>query len=67
LIVAIKNGHLEVAKALITQGANLELKTLNGENALIVAILNSREDIVNDLIDARANLNVRNSKGLNVL
>ncbi len=51
---AVRNGHEEVAKALIAGGADLKLTNADGATATIVAIVNDRFDLAKELLDLGA-------------
>jgi hypothetical protein len=44
-MVAAKNGHGEVVKYLISEGANVYLRDKNGDTAMMIANENEQEDI----------------------
>ena len=54
---AVRNGHNDVAKALIKGGADPKLTNADGATATIVAIVNDRFDLAKELIDLGADPN----------
>jgi ankyrin repeat protein len=63
LMVASKNGSINVAKTLIKAGANVNAKDKAGGTALMYASLWGYVDLVKLLIDAGADVNAKNSFG----
>jgi len=63
LIVAAKEGHLEVVKKLIAAHANLDAKMSDGRTALILAFENKKDEVAKILIEAKADLEVNDNKG----
>jgi len=57
LCIASEEGHLEVVKYLIGNGANInQAKTKNGATPLLTASLNGHLDVVKHLIEKKANI-----------
>ena len=54
---AVRNGHEDVAKALIAGGADPKLTNADGATATIIAIVNDRFDLAKELIDLGADPN----------
>ena len=54
---AARNGHADVAEALIKGGADLKLTNADGATATIVAIVNDRFDLAKELLDLGADPN----------
>ena len=54
---AVRNGHEDVAKALIAGGADPKLTNADGATATVVAIVNDRFDLAKELIDLGADPN----------
>ena len=57
LLIAAKNGFVDVVSVLITAGANKEAKNNLGETALILATNNGHIPVILSLIQSRVNLN----------
>jgi len=57
LMFAVRNGHEDVAKALVDGHADLKLTNADGATATIVAIVNDRFDLAKELIDLGADPN----------
>ena len=64
---AADNGHREIVKVLIDNGATLNAKDFYGWTALMKAVYRDRVGIVQDLVENRANVNVKNYGGTTVL
>ncbi len=60
-------GRVEVAKALIDAGADLNLKDKNGSTALLIASFFAHPDIVEALLEAGAGPNISNNDGATAL
>lgn len=59
LIAAAENGHLEVVKALVEAGADLEISnTYNGHTALYAAVKYKKPDVIGYLLSVGAEPNV---------
>lgn len=63
LMLAFKNGNKKMAKALIQNKVDLDLKDGYNETVLHHAVRQSQEDIFYDLLARGANLNIQNNKG----
>jgi ankyrin len=57
LLYAARDGHADVARALITAGADIELADANGIRPLLTAVLNNHLDVARLLIDKGADVN----------
>jgi ankyrin repeat protein len=57
LMYAVRNGHTDVANALIRGGANPKVYNGDGVTALTIAIVNDRFDLAADLIEMGADVN----------
>lgn len=67
LIYAASNGYVDIVKALIDHGANLELTNNYGCTALYEAAVNGHQETVLLLLDNGANAEVQNSGQLNLI
>jgi spore coat protein CotH len=67
LMTAATFGHVNIAKALIDAGANLNIKNNDGSTALISAAFFCRSEIVQALLDKGADANIRNNMGATAL
>jgi hypothetical protein len=67
LMTAATFGHVDIAKALIDAGANLNIKNNDGSTALISAAFFCRSEIVQALLDKGADTNIRNNMGSTAL
>lgn len=56
-------GHTEVARFLVKNGANLEVRDRNGSTPLLVASFFGHPDIVKLLLDSGADVNAQNNNG----
>lgn len=65
LMLAAREGNLDLIKTLIQAGVNLNLQNKHGETALIVAAKNGYTDIVDALIQAGANLDLQDNSARN--
>ena len=63
MITASLFGHIEVAKALIEAGANVNFRNKDGSTALITAAFFGRIEIVKALLEAGADKDIRNKDG----
>jgi ankyrin repeat protein/tetratricopeptide (TPR) repeat protein len=63
LIVAVEKGQMEVARFLISRGADLEARTWNGLTPLLVLSYDNRPEFTSMLIDAGANVDAANAYG----
>jgi ankyrin repeat protein len=57
LLYAARDGHLEVARALVAANADIELADANGIRPLLTAVLNNHLDVARLLIDKGADVN----------
>jgi ankyrin repeat protein len=57
LIVAAREGHLDVVRLLLDRGANPNVRSIGDGNALIMAAAEGHPDVVNLLLDRGANIN----------
>jgi len=67
LMTAATFGHIDIAKALIDAGANLNLKNSDGSTALISASFFGRSEIVQMMLDNGADTTIRNNMGSTAL
>ncbi len=67
LILASRGGHLEIVKALIANGANVNHQNNYGNTALIEASSKNHLEIVKALIANGANVNLQNNNGQTAL
>jgi hypothetical protein len=67
LMTAATFGHINIAKALIDAGANLDIKNNDGSTALISAAFFCRTEIVQALLDNGADAQIRNNMGSTAL
>lgn len=65
LMMTLSSSHLDIAKFLISEGADISLKANDGATALILAAGCSQE-LVEILLSKGADINVRTDKGLGV-
>ena len=56
---ASENGHAQVAKLLLDKGANVNVRDIGGETALICASRHGHVEIVRMLLDKGADVNVK--------
>ena len=63
LMLASKNGNLEIVKSLIDNGADVNAKDDDGDTALIYASANGNSDVVNTLLENKANVHSKNNNG----
>lgn len=63
LVWAIINNQSEVVKILIDAGANVNVRTREGDTPLLWAVYQNREDIVKTLLESGAQPGVKNSHG----
>ena len=61
LILSIREGHTELAAALIDAGADLNIQDNNGETALILSIREGHTDLAATLIEAGADVNIQDN------
>lgn len=67
LISAITFDHMEIAKALIDAGADLEIQNRDGSSAIHVAAFFCRVEMVQLLVDAKVDQSKRNNFGVTAL
>ncbi len=67
LTKAVEMGNLEIVKALINAGADLDLKGSMGNAPLIIAVKEGKTEIAKALIAAKADVNKSNSDGFTPL
>ena len=63
LILASRNGHLEIVKHLLSQGADIEAKNNDGNTPLISASRGNCLEIVKYLLSQGADIEVKNEYG----
>mgnify|MGYP006082080637 FL=1 len=63
LMAAVVKGYIEVAKALIDAGANVNLSDANNATALHYAVMFNNKEITTLLVDAKADVNLKNNVG----
>jgi hypothetical protein len=63
LISAAQQGNLEICRYLLSQGAEVNRKNLQGETALIVALKNTHPEVAQELVDSGADVNLPDSHG----
>jgi ankyrin repeat protein len=63
LISASQQGNLEVCHYLLSQGAEVNRKNLQGETALIVALKNAHPEVAQELVDSGADVNLPDGHG----
>ena len=56
-------GHTEIAKALVTAGANLDVQDKDGSTALILAASDGHTEVTRALVSCGAQLNIRDKDG----
>ena len=66
LIFSAFNGHEDIAKILIHQGANVDLVDSTGTSALLYAIQKGHSQVASFLIDRGANINLADANGKTV-
>ena len=64
---ACTNGHIEVAQFLITNGATVDSRSLNGTTPLMMAVQSGNEQLVKLLLDKGADIQIRNNLGLTAI
>jgi ankyrin repeat protein len=67
LIVATEEGHKEVVRLLLANGADINVKDKNGETALMLASYYGRKEIVKLLLAKRADVNAKSNNGATAL
>jgi len=63
LAVAVINNYKDIVELLLTHGADVNIKTRNGDTALHLAVIFSHKDIVKVLLDNKADVNAKTKKG----
>jgi ankyrin repeat protein len=63
LILAAQEGHIDVVKALLANGADINAQNSDGDTALIFAVRGGHIDVVKALLDKGADINAKNSDG----
>jgi ankyrin repeat protein len=63
LFTAILKGRIAVVQSLITQGVNVNVRTISGKTPLMAACFKGYSDIVQLLVDNNADTNAKDSKG----
>ena len=61
--LAVKNGHLEVAKELIVRGSNPQVQNNAGQSILFIACWNNNEECVRLLLDNKVDVNACDQRG----
>ncbi len=64
---AAQNGHLDVVKALLVKGVNVNMKNEKGVTALMFATQNGHTEIVKELIANDADVNMKSGHGWTAL
>lgn len=67
LIAACENGHLDVARALLELGADVDAADVNGATALWVATHKGSTELTALLLDRQASVDAANGKGVTLL
>jgi ankyrin repeat protein len=67
LMAACWNGHTKAAGYLISQGANIDARTIRGQTALMLAAWNNRSDVVALLTKSGAQIDVQDEEGKTAL
>jgi hypothetical protein len=67
LMYAVGYGQLNVVKALIDFGANVNVSNENGLTPLMIAVQRGKKNMIKTLIDAGADVNARDSYGYSIL
>jgi ankyrin repeat protein len=55
-MLAAENGHTEIAKSLMSAGADTKLKNTAGYSALVVAIISGKTDTAKAMVEAGAGM-----------
>jgi ankyrin repeat protein len=63
LFNAILKGRIAVVQSLISQGVNVNIKTVSGKTPLMAAAYKGYSDIVQMLLDCGADVNIRDARG----
>lgn len=61
LMAAVQNGHFNLAKALLEEGADPDLSGSNSENPLTIATYQNNSEMIHLLLEYNAEVNVRNN------
>jgi ankyrin repeat protein len=64
---ACTKGHLEVAQFLVSNGAIVDSRSLNGTTPLMMAVQSGNENLVKFLLDQGADLQIKNGLGLTAI
>lgn len=64
LMDAASNGFLEAIKLLVSEGADLECLSKNGQTALVLAVGNGDEEVSNYLLSVGADYEIKDSLGM---
>lgn len=67
LFTAILKGRIAVVQSLLSQGVNVNVRTISGKTPLMAACFKGYSDIVQLLVDNGADTNAKDSKGDNAL
>lgn len=67
LMIAVYNGHLQVANALLDKGADVTLKDCNGLNVLHYAVDSNDLDAVKFVLEQNVDINERDDGGCSSL
>ena len=63
LMIAAREGEVEIAEFLVRNGADINAKTRDGHTALMMAVYNRNLDIVKLLLKNGANVHVKSKQG----
>lgn len=63
LLYAARDGHVNIARRLLENGANLEISEANEITPLLMALLNNQLDVANVLLDFGAEVNLEDFYG----
>ncbi len=63
LFTAILKGRIAVVQSLISQGVNVNIRTVSGKTPLMAAAFKGYSDIVQLLVNKRADVNMKDSRG----
>lgn len=63
LMLAAKSNNVDVVRALLANGAGVNIQNKKGDTALILASKYNTQDVVDALIEAGADMNIANKKG----
>lgn len=67
LMLAIQLGNLKAAQRAVQEGADINLKGINGQTPLMRAVLNKREDIFSWLLSLNVDVNASDKEGKTAL